>query len=587
MEDSSSTPASLPTAKGYVFVRELGNRPVPVYAAYVATRGHRIDPVVIQRFVRDKSIHDEDVVDFTRGARALASVKPAHVVPLREVVIDAESVSLVEEFADGESLASLWMRSREKGLRMPLEISVRIVCDVLSGLDELHQLKDGTGAHLALVHGELAPGNVLVQTDGTAKLMHACRSKWVALKVPSSVGFLAPELLLQEGPIDPRADLYSAGGILFEAMTGAPPFPPGKVSSIIRKLTSGPAPRATSPKDAPWAAPLEAVVAKAMSIDRSGRYGSALEMRNAVQEATKSRVATDAHVAAWVARMAGTRILERRTELAPPGTPRSRSQRPPPVGPRQDQVGTPPESTASEEVPAASQARDAASRPVPMPAGPPPAIKPSATPAAVPFPILQVGEPSAEEPSTTVPRKPTGGLNSPPVPGPPPIVVNLFEPVVPSPAPPRAEETIDDIEVAVDSVVPEPFAPHPGEESQRRISAWAWVAGGITVVLLAGTAISLASRGVETSSRDADALPATLTSPLPVSSPVEPVRVGEMDAATEDVVPLDGSTEATAPALAASTEPEEPEVKPEVKARPKARPKVRPKPAATYDPSGI
>jgi hypothetical protein len=592
MQDSSNTPAGLPTVKGYVFVRELGNRPVPVYAAYVDTKGRRIDAVVVQRFVRDKSIHDEDVVDFTRAARALASVKPPHIVPLREVVIDRESVSLVGEFADGESLASLWMRSRDMGLPMPLEIAAQIVCDVLMGLHELHQLKDGKGAHLALVHGELAPGNVLVQTDGTAKLMHACRSKWVALKVPSSVGFLAPELLLQEGPIDTRADLYSAGSILFEAMTGAPPFPPGKVSSVIRKLTSGPAPRVAAPKDAPWSKALEGVVAKAMSIDRSGRYGSALEMRDAVQEATKSHVATDAHVAAWVARMAGNRILDRRKELAPPGTPRSRSQRPPPVAPREVEAPNPAPAPAPTTGLEAKLPQDPALLPVPMPAEEKPATAHAEAPAAVPVPIIQVGEPSAEKPFTTVQRKPTGGLNSPPVPGPAPAEVNLFEPVVPFAEPPRADSTFDEIDVAVDSVVPEPLTP-PVEDSRRRMSSWAWVAAGITALVMAGAAIWLTSRGVESSTHDSEVLPSVLTSPLPGPTAEPTAPVGDLDSGMADVVRFDdGPTEAGA-LEAASNEPPEaevtpkPEVKPKPEIKPRVRPKVRPKPASTYDPSGI
>jgi serine/threonine-protein kinase len=331
MEGSNTGPTDLPIAKGYSFVRRLGDRPVPVYAAITSSKGRKVDPVVIERFARDKSIHNEDVVAFARAARALVTTRPSRIAPLREVVIDADAILLVSEFVDGESLQGLWSRGKVTELHMPLEIALRIIVDVLTGLEELHNLTDGVGAPLHLVHGELAPGNILVQTDGVAKLAHACRTKWAALKVSSSVGYLAPEHLLQEKDLDGRADLYSVGAILFEALVGSAPFPQSRVSTLIRQFASGALPKPVAPASVAWAAPLESIIAKAMAVDRADRYDSADRMSQAVHRAVGRFIATDAHVAAWVARLAGSRILARRNELSLPGQPRTRSHPPAPL----------------------------------------------------------------------------------------------------------------------------------------------------------------------------------------------------------------------------------------------------------------
>jgi serine/threonine-protein kinase len=525
MEGSSTAPTDLPSAKGYSFVRRLGDRPVPVYAAITSSKGRKVDPVVIERFARDKSIHDEDVVVFARAARALVTVRPSRIAPLREVVIDADAILLVSEFVDGESLQGLWIRGKNAGLHMPLEIALRIIVDVLTGLEELHTLADGVGAPLHLVHGELAPTNILVQTDGVAKLAHACRTKWAALKVPSSIGYLAPEHLLQEKDLDRRADLYSAGAILFEALTGSPPLPQSRVSSLIRQFASGALPKPVAPASVAWAAPLENIIAKAMSVDRVERYDSADRMSQAIHRAVERFIATDAHVAAWVARLAGSRILARRNELSVPGQPRSRSHPPAPLPPT-------PVETAENEPHANIDV------------------------SAVPLPQDHNGDPCLEAPAD----EQTTGTD------------DLFD----KPAPTRGSvrpATSDDTQ-EVSSVEPIYATPLERPPSGKRIGIVAAAVGA--GIVLASMAAWIGLSGPEPS-------PAPATAP----SAVMPASEDRDAGLVVPEQPIDAARDATpdrvAPAASKSTEPTASAVPRKIR----RKPIVKPQPVGAYDPSGI
>ncbi len=511
MEGPSKAPTDLPIAKGYSFVRRLGDRPVPVYAAITSSKGRKVDPVVIERFARDKSIHDEDVVVFSRAARALVTTRPSRIAPLREVVIDADAILLVSEFVDGESLRGLWSRGESTGLRMPMEIALRIVVDVLTGLEELHTLTDGVGAPLHLVHGELAPGNILVQTDGIAKLAHACRTKWAALKVASSVGYLAPEHLLQEKDLDGRADLYSVGVILFEALTGAAPFPQSRVSSLIRHFASGALPKPAAPADVAWATPLEGTIAKAMSIDRAERYASADRMSQAIHRAVGRYIATDAHVAAWVARLAGSRILARRNELSLPGQPRARSHPPAPLPPATVEAVVEKGPLASVDV------------------------------SAVPLPQEHDGEPCLEAPAD---EQTTGNED-------------LFEKLAPASEEVPVSSHNDNQDVSsVEPLYAEALRQPPSDNRARVIA----VAVGVAVVL----AVVVAWIGLR--------VPAS-TAPVSAPSAVEPSGESTVTEAAPVVTTRDATPDAIAPTPSKSVEPAASAAPRKVRRKPVAPPK--------------
>ena len=465
---------------------------------------------------------------------------------------------------------------------MPLPIALRILLDVLAGLEELHRLRDAQGKALCMVHGEVAPGNVLVQTDGQVRLKHYCRVKWVALKVAASVGYLAPELLLQEGEPDHRADLYSAGAILFEAIAGKSPFPNGKVSTVIRALTSGSIPHLEVPRDASWVAPLVDITSRAMAVDPIERFDSAAQMAERIQQVASNHVASVAQVAAWVARLAGAKILERRNALTP-GAPRTRS-RPPSADhgkPKRVSPRGPSEATCT---------LDASPAPVPMPslamvdqgAAPVCAGKPNVD-IEVPMPVLEVGEPSKDEAKSVSPALPPPAPAEPPVPGPAPSPPNRpLEPAIPAPLP----EVLRGGDAHDDALSMEPVLAESSDSLGTRRWVWPIVLGAAVVLslLVVGIWAIGAGESGEPSAVEPEvaALPAEAphtnealpsASVVPASSQQQPATTQQVADAGE--VPHDAEVSPDAESSLPKTPGKSP------------RPSSRPRPAKTYDPMGI
>jgi serine/threonine protein kinase len=172
--------------------------------------------------------------------------------------------------------------------RFELRQVVRLLLDVLSGLSVLHEdVEDGVG----FVHGDVSPRNIFVDNDGTARLVPVLSRHWqVEAPMPAN-GYAAPEFLLS-ARVDSRADLFSVGVMLGEALTGKPLFPDPALDVVIARLLGGKLlPVLPSPENA-WALPLCAIVERAISPYPELRYRSAIELSNALGAALAHKLAT-------------------------------------------------------------------------------------------------------------------------------------------------------------------------------------------------------------------------------------------------------------------------------------------------------
>jgi len=167
--------------------------------------------------------------------------------------------------------------------RFELEQVVRLLLDVLSGLAALHEVvTDGR----AFVHGHVSPQHIYVDEHGTARLVPLLNG----VKVEDA-GYAAPERLVG-GVVDARADVFSVGVMLWEALAGKRLFPRG-----LSRTNELKAPPIQLSPDARWAQPLCALAERAIALDPSVRFASALELSHALEAAAAqrlSRVDTDA-----------------------------------------------------------------------------------------------------------------------------------------------------------------------------------------------------------------------------------------------------------------------------------------------------
>ena len=168
--------------------------------------------------------------------------------------------------------------------RFDLEQVVRLLLDVLSGLAALHEVEtDGR----AFVHGQVSPQHIYIDEHGTARLVPLLPGV-----KPEDAGYTAPERLAGSA-VDARADVFSVGVMLWEALAGKRLFPKGIAARVPG---SEPPPIRLSP-DARWAQSLCALAERAIRLEPAARFTSALELSNALAASAAqqlSRVDTDA-----------------------------------------------------------------------------------------------------------------------------------------------------------------------------------------------------------------------------------------------------------------------------------------------------
>jgi serine/threonine protein kinase len=292
-------------------LRQLGARVVPTWAALDGPAGGPSRLVVLERVFRGGAYGDQEIADWVRDARRMATLQHPNVARVRDVVIQGDEVAVVADFVDGVR----WSELSAAAPRPPLELSLRVLVDALSGLSALHNLRDAKREPLKLVHGELTPECVVVGTDGVARIVSTCRPKSAIAQPGRGSAHLAPEVLLADESADARADVYSIGVMLWEALSGRPLFPNAQPSAIVTQLLSGRVARAAVPEGASWALPLSDVASRALSPDPEKRFVSAAALAAEIRRIAGPRLAPPARVGALVRATQGDRIRNRRADL--------------------------------------------------------------------------------------------------------------------------------------------------------------------------------------------------------------------------------------------------------------------------------
>ena len=185
-----------------------------------------------QRFVALKRLHPHLALDaefiemFLDEARLAAGIHHTNVVPILEVNANqAIGYYLVMEYIEGDTLARVLARAAQLGQRVPLPMVLRIALDLLAGLHAAHELRDGSGQPVNLVHRDVSPQNVLVGFDGIARItdfgVARAGSRLSATRVgqlKGKIAYMAPEQAQGADEVDRRADLFSAGIVIWEAL---------------------------------------------------------------------------------------------------------------------------------------------------------------------------------------------------------------------------------------------------------------------------------------------------------------------------------------------------------------------------------
>ena len=178
-----------------------------------------------KRIHAELATHPELREMFVQEAKLAAAVRHANVVSVIDVGEDPDGVYLVMEYVEGVSLATMLAdQARHEG-RLPLQIALRILRDVATGLLAIHSATDEKGRPLEIVHRDISPQNVLVGFDGVARVADfgVAKAAFLSGRTASGVlkgklGYAAPEQLRFEH-VDHRCDLFSFGVVCWETLT--------------------------------------------------------------------------------------------------------------------------------------------------------------------------------------------------------------------------------------------------------------------------------------------------------------------------------------------------------------------------------
>jgi serine/threonine protein kinase len=247
-----------------------------VYAAIQPEIGARVAIKVLRRDA------EAGVVDrFFNEARAVNVIRHENIVDVIDLGrLPDGAPYIVMEYLEGSSLGAILRRDRQ----LPLGTLARVVGEVLAALVAAHA-KD-------IIHRDLKPDNVFVSPGGRVTVLDfgiaklASADALAATETGSLLGtptYMSPEQARSQ-PIDARADLYSAGVILYEGATGAPPFTATNLFDLLKlHVEASPAPPSARRADMPLA--LEAVILRALAKDPADRFASAAEMKDALAAA--------------------------------------------------------------------------------------------------------------------------------------------------------------------------------------------------------------------------------------------------------------------------------------------------------------
>jgi serine/threonine protein kinase len=242
-----------------------------------------VGPHGIERLLAVKRILPEHAKDpvhvkmFLDEARNAARLAHHRIVQVFDIDMRDGVLLYAMEYLHGQTLSDVLARVQ----RLPLATSIAIGIAVADGLHHAH---DRTAP---IIHRDVAPSNVMLTYDGNIKLIDFGIAK-SASNLSSTVfgtfkgrlGYSSPEQVRCE-PIDARSDVYSLSVMLYELTTGRRAFEGGNEEEMIQKMSEA---RVTPPRalDPAYPAALEAIVMKGLARDRTQRYATARELRDAL-----------------------------------------------------------------------------------------------------------------------------------------------------------------------------------------------------------------------------------------------------------------------------------------------------------------
>jgi serine/threonine protein kinase len=284
-----ATPSSNRVGR-YRLIAHLGSGGMAdVYLAVSGGKDTRFQKLLVVKILKPELIAEPDFVEmFLDEARLAARLSHPQVVQTLEVGQDSGRYFLAMEYVEGQALNRL-IKASESLSAFDLNFRLTVLVRALSGLDYAHELTDYDGSPLHVVHRDMSPANILVGYDGQIKLADFGIAKARDSTTETRIGvfkgktaYMSPEQA-KGGEVDRRADIYSAGVIMWELVVGRRMWQGLPQAEILSRTIAGIVPE-PSRFGAQVSPALERICLKALALRKEDRYPTAAALSQDIEE---------------------------------------------------------------------------------------------------------------------------------------------------------------------------------------------------------------------------------------------------------------------------------------------------------------
>jgi serine/threonine-protein kinase len=258
--------------------------------------------VVVKRMLSHLSAVPDFVSMFLDEARLASRLAHPNVVQILDLGFEAGCYFIAMEYLAGEDFSTVIRSAAKRRAYVPLNIALKVVADAAHGLHYAHEFTDSKGQPLNVVHRDVSPSNIFVTYSGQVKMLDFGIAKAESRITTTTAGvvkgkyqYMSPEQA-QSAPVDRRADVYSLGVCLYEALCNARPFARDSDLAILNAVLKNEykPPRQVRP-DLP--VELEQIIVRALARTPEERFQSAGELAGALENYLRASTSVTSGVA--------------------------------------------------------------------------------------------------------------------------------------------------------------------------------------------------------------------------------------------------------------------------------------------------